>query len=146
MTHAFQLQISLPLICRLVVLKMWEPKLLYHPVTLRSHGYGDITATYICRAEIPLHIYIKDQYRQESECRNTVVIYIPTKKYKYIVITESDTILQEYYITRAYKSMIYREIFIIKSWEVLTSSKKSLEHQSVGPKAYHSSFDDDQLM
>jgi len=29
-----------------------------------------------------------------------VVIYIPTENYKYIVITESDTILQEYYITR----------------------------------------------
>jgi len=29
-----------------------------------------------------------------------VVIYIPTEKYKYMVITESDTILQEYYITR----------------------------------------------
>jgi len=32
-----------------------------------------------------------------------VVIYIPTEKYKYIVITESDTILQEYYIPRKYK-------------------------------------------
>jgi len=40
---------------------------------------------------------------QESECRSTVVIYIPTEKYKYMVITESDTILQEYYITRKYK-------------------------------------------
>jgi len=29
-----------------------------------------------------------------------VVIYIPTEKYKNIVITESDTILQEYYITK----------------------------------------------
>jgi len=25
---------------------------------------------------------------QESECRSTLVIYIPIKKYKYIVITE----------------------------------------------------------
>ena len=33
-----------------------------------------------------------------------MVIYILIKKYKYMVITESDTILQEYYITRKYKS------------------------------------------
>jgi len=46
---------------------------------------------------------------QESEYGSTMVIYIPTEKYKYMVITESDTILQEYYITRKYKSMIYKE-------------------------------------
>ena len=66
----------------------------------RSCGYGDVTVTYICRSEIPSRIYVKHQYRRESECGSTVVIYIPTEKYKYIVITESDTILQEYYITR----------------------------------------------
>jgi len=38
-------------------------------------------------------IYAKHQYRQESECKSTVVIYIPKEKYKYMVITESDTIL-----------------------------------------------------
>ena len=43
----------------------------------RSHGYGDITATYICRVEIPSHIYIKHKYMQELEYRSTVVIYIP---------------------------------------------------------------------
>jgi len=64
-------------------------------VTSRSRGYGDITATYIRMAEIPSHIYTKYQYMQESECGSTVVIYIQTEKYKYIVITESDTILQE---------------------------------------------------
>jgi len=32
-----------------------------------------------------------------------VVIYIPTEKYKYMVITESDAILQEYYITENIK-------------------------------------------
>ena len=53
--------------------------------------------TYIRRAETPSCIYAKHQYRQESECRSIVVIYIPTEKYKYIVITDSDTILQEYY-------------------------------------------------
>jgi len=41
---------------------------------------------------------------QESNCGSTMVIYIPIKKYKYMVITESDTILHEYYITRKYKS------------------------------------------
>ena len=40
---------------------------------------------------------------QESECKSTLVIYIPIEKYKYIVITESDTILQEYYISKGYK-------------------------------------------
>jgi len=44
-----------------------------------------------------------------------VVIYIPTEKYKYMVITESDTILQEYYITRKYKSTLYEEIYITKA-------------------------------
>ena len=61
------------------------------------------------------HIYAKHQYRQESECGSTIVIYILTEKYKYIVIIESDTILQKYYITREYKSTIYKEIYIIKS-------------------------------
>jgi len=43
-----------------------------------------------------------------------VLIYIPTEKYKYMVITESDTILQEYYITRKYKSILYEEIYLQK--------------------------------
>jgi len=72
--------------------------------------YGDVTATYIRRVKIPL----RNQYTQESVCESIVVIYIPTEKYKYIVITESDIILQEYYITREYKSMIYKEICITK--------------------------------
>ena len=57
-------------------------------VTPRTRGYGDVTATYIRRTEIPSHIYAKHQYRQESECESIVVIYIPKEKYKYIVITE----------------------------------------------------------
>jgi len=52
---------------------------------------------------------------QESECGSTVVIYHPIEKYKYMIITESDTILQEYYITRKYKSTIHEEIYIIKT-------------------------------
>jgi len=44
-----------------------------------------------------------------------VVIYIPTEKYKYMVITESDIILQEYYIIRKYKSTLYEEIHITKA-------------------------------
>ena len=43
-----------------------------------------------------------------------MVIYIPIKKYKYMVITESDTILQEYYITRKYKVQ-YGKIYITKA-------------------------------
>ena len=80
-------------------------------MTPRSGRYGDVTATCICRSEIPSRIYAKHQYRQESEYGSTVVIYIPTEKYKYMVITESDIILQEYYITRKYKSTIHEEIY-----------------------------------
>ena len=36
-------------------------------VTPRSHGYGDVTATYIRKSEVPSRIYAKHQYRQESE-------------------------------------------------------------------------------
>ena len=83
-------------------------------ITPRSRRYGDVTVTYIWRSEIPSRIYAKHQYRKESECESIVVIYIPTKKYKYMDITESDTILHEYYITRKYKSTLYEEIYIIK--------------------------------
>jgi len=47
-----------------------------------THGYGDVTATYIRRSEIPSRIYAKLQYRQESKCGCTVVIYILIEKYK----------------------------------------------------------------
>ena len=40
-------------------------------VTLRSRGYRDVTATYICRSKIPSRIYAKHQYRQESEYGST---------------------------------------------------------------------------
>ena len=82
-------------------------------VTPRSRRYGDITVTYIHRSEIPSRIYAK--YKQDSEYESTVIIYIPTEKYKYMVITESDTILQEYYITKEYKSIIHEEIYITKA-------------------------------
>ena len=55
-------------------------------VTPRSRGYENVNATYIRRAKIPSHIYVKHQYRQESEYKSTVVIYILTEKYKYTVI------------------------------------------------------------
>ena len=32
-------------------------------VTSRSYGYGDVTATYIRRSEIPSRIYAKHQYK-----------------------------------------------------------------------------------
>ena len=69
-------------------------------MTPLPHGYGDVTTTYIRRSEIPSHIYAKYQYRKESEFESTVVMYIPTAKYKYMAIIESETILQEYYIAR----------------------------------------------
>ena len=36
-------------------------------VTPRSHGYKDVTATYIRRSKIPSPIYAKHQYMKESE-------------------------------------------------------------------------------
>jgi len=65
----------------------------------QPRGYGDITATYIRKSKIPSHIYAKHQYRQESEYEVHGALYIPTYWYNYKVITECDTILQEYYIT-----------------------------------------------
>ena len=41
----------------------------------RSHGCGDVTATYIRKSKIPSRIYAKYQYMQESEYESTV--YIP---------------------------------------------------------------------
>jgi len=36
-------------------------------VTSWSHGYGDVTMTYIRRSEIPSYIYTKHHYKQESK-------------------------------------------------------------------------------
>ena len=80
MTHALQLQINITLICQLVVLKGGEPKLSYQPVTPRPTGYGNATATYICRTKIPSHTYAKHQYSYELEYESTMIIYIPTYK------------------------------------------------------------------
>jgi len=62
-------------------------------MTPRSRGYGNVTATYIHRSKISLRIYAKHLYSQESKYGSTVIIYIPTEKYKYMIITKSDTIL-----------------------------------------------------
>ena len=94
-------------------------------VTPLSRGYRDVTATYIRRSEIPSCIYAKHQYRQESECGGIVVIYMPTEKYKYIVITESFIILQKYYITRKYKSTLYEEIYITKAERCSRAARKA---------------------
>ena len=45
----------------------------------RSYGYGDATAMYIRKMKIPSHMSVKHQYRQESEYRSTMVIYILIK-------------------------------------------------------------------
>jgi len=65
----------------------------------------------------------------KNQRRSTMVIYIPTEKYKYIVITESDTILQEYYVTWKYKVQ-YRRDIQNKSWEVLTIQQEGLGSQT----------------
>ena len=77
-------------------------------VASRSHGYGDTTTTYICRAMVPSRMYAKHQYIIGIRVRKYVVIYIPIQKYKYSVITICDIILHKYYITTKYKSRLYR--------------------------------------
>ena len=71
-------------------------------------------------------MYARHHYRQISEYGSTVVIYIPTKEYKYTVITEQNSILHEYYITRGCKSKIYKGNYKVQkhSWRMLTSYEK----------------------
>ena len=86
----------------------------------RSRGYGDVTATYIRRSEIPSRIYAKHQYRQESEYGSTV-------------ITRHDIISQEYMITKKHKSRMYN----MKYRKVLTSGKMKIsraDHEEAGRK------------
>ena len=58
----------------------------------RSHGYGDVTATYIHRLEMPSYTYAKHQYKNQS-MKVRGALYIPIYEYNYKVITECDTIL-----------------------------------------------------
>jgi len=108
MTRVTKLQINPTLICWLVVLKVWEPRLWYQSVAPWSHGYGDTTATYIHRAIVPSCMYAKHQYNIGIRVWKYVIIYIPTQKYKYPVITDCDIMLQKYYITRKHKSRLYK--------------------------------------
>jgi len=94
-----------------------------------TRGYEDVTATYICRVKIPLHIYAEHQYRHESEYESTVIIYIPVIIAQVHSYHRARYNITRYYITREYKSTIYNKIHIIKSWEVLTRSKRSLEQE-----------------
>ena len=77
-------------------------------VAPRSHGYGGTTVTYIRRAIVPLCMYAKHQYNTGIRVRKYMVIYIPTQKYKYSVITDCDIILHKYYIIRKHKSRLYK--------------------------------------
>ena len=49
-----------------------------HVVTPRSHGYGDVTATYIRRSEVPSRIYAKHQYNENQSTTNVASIHMPT--------------------------------------------------------------------
>ena len=68
----------------------------------------DTTVTYIRKAKVSSHMYAKYQYNTGVRVRKYVVIYIPTQKYKYSVITDYDIILHNYYITRELKSRLYK--------------------------------------
>ena len=68
-------------------------------------------------------MYAKHQYIQESECGSTMVRYIfQLKEYKYIVITECDPILHEYYITKGTKYRLQG----MKNIKMLTRYKKEI--------------------
>ena len=88
---------------------------------------------YICRSKIPSHIYAKNQYRQETELRNSGALYIPTYEYNYKVITGCDTILQEYYITDRRKCKNIKRYTIMNSTKALTSYKRKTRETSKGP-------------
>ena len=63
-------------------------------ITPRSHGYGNVTATYIRRSEIPSRIYAKHQYKQESEYdKRNAHSYANIRSTKYKVITGRDILL-----------------------------------------------------
>jgi len=62
---------------------------------------------YICT----LSISTNKIHSAKVEYESTVVIYIPTKQYKYLVIIEHNLISHQYYITKGHKSMIYKEIY-----------------------------------
>ena len=47
-----------------------------------------------------------------------------------MVITESDTILQEYYITRRYKRIIHEGIYIIKAERCSRAAREDLESRT----------------
>ena len=55
-----------------------------------------------------------------------------------MVITESDTILQEYYITRKYKSTFYKEIYITKAERCSRAARGAREQmrRGAGRKSY----------
>ena len=50
-----------------------------------------------------------------------MVLYIPTEKYKFTVITKCDIISQKNYIIKRRKSIAYK---VGKYWKMLTSYKK----------------------
>jgi len=82
----------------------WRPRTrgigaLQVPVTPRFHGYGDVTATYIRKFEVPSRIYAKHQYRQESEYGSKGCIIYSNKWVHKQSYHQSDSILHEYYIT-----------------------------------------------
>ena len=58
-----------------------------------------------------------------------------------MVITESDTILQEYYITRKYKSTVQEGIYIIKTERCSRYGKRDLESQT-GEKSGRKNYGD----
>ena len=45
------------------------------------------------------------------------MIYIPIIQYKYTVVTEPDTIFQEYYIVMKCKSMTYKKMYKYKKYK-----------------------------
>ena len=67
---------------------------------------------YIHKAGRPRICTLSISKVHEFRVRKYVVLYIPTEKYKFIVITESDLILHQYFITGGAKIIctIYKRL------------------------------------
>ena len=97
-----------------------------------SRGYGDITAMYICRSEIPSCIYAKHQYMHQS-MKICSALYISTCEYNYKVITRCDTILQEDYITDRRKCENTQRYTSMNSTKGAHNYRKKTQETSKGP-------------
>ena len=97
-------------------------------VTPRSHGYGDVTATYIRRSEIPTRIYVKHKYKQKSEyVKRSIHSYANMRSTSYKVITGCDILLHNtciLYHSQVQKYYLQYEHKMLTSWRKIPRARK----------------------